>query len=99
MLLYVLDLYKLLGGLRDSLVFNIRLTYNRRFFTILALVDTRADGLIFINTELVILLGKKFGLCTYKLDRECLVRGFDSKLLRPIIYTVVLTLSIDNRIQ
>lgn len=98
MSLYTLDLYKLLGGLRDSLVFNIRLTYNRYSFIILALVDTRVDSLIFINIELVILLSKKFGLYTYKLDRECLVRGFDSKLLRPIIYTVVLTLSIDDRI-
>ncbi|KAI3220470.1 hypothetical protein DTO012A9_10171 [Penicillium roqueforti] len=97
--LYALDLHKLLGGPRDSLVFNTRLTYNGRSFTISALADTGADGSIFINTELVILLGKKFGLRTYKLDRECPVRGFDGKLSRPITHAVVLTLSIDDRIQ
>ncbi|KAI2732919.1 hypothetical protein DTO013F2_10515 [Penicillium roqueforti] len=70
-----------------------------RSFTISALADTGADSSIFINTELVILLGKKFGLHTYKLDRECPVRGFDGKLSRPITHAVVLTLSIDDRIQ
>ena len=99
MLLYALDLYKLLGGLRDSLVFNIRLIHNGRSFTISALADTGADGSVFINEELVILLGKKFGLRTHKLDRECPVRGFDGRLSRPITYIVLLSMNVDDRVH
>ena len=49
MLLYLLDLYKLIGGPRDSLVFNTRLIYNGHSFSILVLGDTGADRYIFLN--------------------------------------------------
>lgn len=42
--------------------------HNGRSFSIETLADIGADGSIFINTALIILLGKKFSLRTYKLS-------------------------------
>ncbi|KAI3115141.1 hypothetical protein CBS147333_1538 [Penicillium roqueforti] len=73
--------------------------HNGRSFSIDTLADTGADGSIFINLALVILLGKKFGLRTYKLNQEYPVRGFDGKLANPITHVVILTLNINGRVQ
>ncbi|KAG0160399.1 hypothetical protein PDIDSM_7928 [Penicillium digitatum] len=42
--------------------------------------DTGADGYVFLNRELSVLLGKRFGLKAESIGQECSVRGFDGKL-------------------
>ena len=98
MSLFSLDLQKLIGGPRDSLVFNIQLIHNRRLFSISALGDTGADSYVFINSLMVIILGKRFGLRVERLGCECLVRGFNGKLVEPIRHMAFLTICIDRRI-
>lgn len=99
MSLYSLDLHKLIGGPRDSLVFNTRLMHNGRSFSISALGDIGADGYVFLNQELSVLLGKRFGLKAESIGQECPVRGFDGKLSKPITYVNFLTMCVDGRVQ
>ena len=58
--------------------------YNRRLFSILALGDTRVDSYVFINSLIVIILGKRFRLRVERLGYKYLVRGFNSKLVELI---------------
>ncbi|KAJ5816992.1 Retrovirus polyprotein [Penicillium robsamsonii] len=73
--------------------------HNGRSFSILALGDTGADGYVFINSLMVVLLSKRFGLRVEKLSRECPVRGFNGKRAEPIRHMAVLIICIDGRIQ
>ena len=98
MSLYGLNLQKLLGSPNDSLVFSTQLMHNGRSFSISALGDTGADGSIFIDSSLVWLLGKQFGLNTHRLDREYPLVGFNGRKARPITHAVILSLCVDGRI-
>ncbi|KAJ5260703.1 Retrovirus polyprotein [Penicillium chrysogenum] len=73
--------------------------HNRRSFSILALGDTGVDSYVFINSSMVIILGKRFGLRVERLGCECLVRGFNGKLAELIRHMAFLTICIDRRIQ
>ncbi|KAJ5845119.1 hypothetical protein N7534_008788, partial [Penicillium rubens] len=61
-----------------------------RLFSILALGDTRVDSYIFINSSIVILLGKRFGLRVERLGRKYprkIVRNIKDEILNvPLSY-------------
>ncbi|KAL2695017.1 hypothetical protein AAEP93_007409 [Penicillium crustosum] len=73
--------------------------HNGRSFSISALGDTGADGYVFLNRGLSVLLGKRFGLKAESIGQECPVRGFDGKLSKPITHATFLTMCVDGRVQ
>lgn len=98
MSLYALNLKKLLGS-QNHLVFNLQLVHNGYSVSIRALGDTGADGFIFLDTNLAILMGQRFGAKTVRLPQECPVEGFDGKPAKPITHAMILNLIIDGRMQ
>jgi hypothetical protein len=97
--LQVLDLANLLGQPERNLTFPNKIAFNGRSFSIKSLVDTRANGFIFINIRLVRLLIKNLGLRIVRLSKECPITGFDGKPADPITYAVVLSMITDRRVQ
>lgn len=95
----MLDLTNLLASSGQHLVFNAQLVHNGYSVSISALGDTGANGFVFINSDLAILLGKQLGIRTIRLPRECPVRGFDGRPAQPITHAILLTLIIDGRQQ
>ncbi|EKV14852.1 Retrovirus polyprotein, putative [Penicillium digitatum Pd1] len=73
--------------------------HHGRSFSISALGDTGADGYVFLNRELSVLLGKRFGLKAESIGQECPVRGFDGKPSKAITHVTFLTMCVDGRIQ
>jgi predicted aspartyl protease len=97
--LYAVDLSKLIGHPDRGFTFPIRLAHNGRSVSTTALGDTGANGFIFIDTDLAVLLCESLGLRTIRLPRECPVQGFNGKAGNPITHAVLLTLLIDGRRQ
>ena len=59
--------------------------------------NTRANGFLFINTELATLLIRYCGACSKPLSCAVLVTGYDGQGSSKITYYMRLTLQIDNR--
>lgn len=97
--LYAVDLSKLIGHPDRGFTLPVQLAHNGFSVSISALGDTGANGLVFIDTNLAILLGKSFGLRSHRLPHEVPVQGFNGKPGVPITHAVLLTLMVDGRQQ
>lgn len=62
-----------------------------------ALIDTGANGYVFLNTALAIRLAQFFGVGTLPLIQDCPVRGYDGRMGEPITHAIVLGLRVDGR--
>jgi predicted aspartyl protease len=89
----------MLGHPDKNLTFPVQLACNGRSVSVTALGDTGANGFIFIDTNLALILCKSLGLRTIRLPHECPVQGFNGRPGSPITHAVVLTLLIDGRTQ
>ena len=72
-----LDLSRLLGG--KALDMSCSLIVNGFRFRTQGLVDTGANGFLFIHTSLVTLLTKHYGVSINYFLKPIPVKGFDSK--------------------
>lgn len=79
-------------------MFRARVAINRRIVDVSCLIDTRADGYIFIDYDLVSAIIRGLGLRTRRLLREYPITGFNRVLREPITYIVKLILIIDEYI-
>ena len=61
------------------------------------MVDTEANGYLFISILLAIKLVQFFGITVVLLERTCLLMGYDGHKGAPIIYTIILDTVIDGR--
>jgi len=89
------DLSQLLGG--DSFTFLCTISSNGLGIKTRTLINTRANGYAFINTEFAALATRFLDTKTQRLPTPCNVRGFDSKIAQPITDYMELTLLMDGR--
>ena len=90
-----LDLRELIGG--NSYTFPTQLNIKGYTFYTHALYDTRANGFLFINTELTTLLIRYCGARSKPLPHVISVTGYNGQGYSKITHYVRLTLQIDNR--
>ena len=88
---------KLLGGEQDSFTLGVQVAGNGVSIAINALIDTGANGYVFLNTALAIRLAQFFGVGTLPLIQDCPVRGYDGRMGEPITHAIVLGLRVDGR--
>lgn len=89
-----LDLEKLLGG--NPFTVSSALSYNGFAVTVPTLIDTGANGQVFIDTNLAIDLAKAFGRKVYKLPFTCGTRTFDGKAGPQLTHVILLHLWLDE---
>jgi hypothetical protein len=89
------DLSQLLGG--DSFTFPCTISSNGLGIKTRTLIDTRANGYAFIDTDFVALATRFLDTKVQRLPAACNVRGFDGKIAQPITDYVELTMLIDGR--
>jgi hypothetical protein len=89
------DLSQLLGG--DSFTFLCTISSNGLGIKTRTLINTRANGYAFINTEFAALATRFLNTKLQRLLILCNIRGFDSKIAQPITDYIELTLLIDGR--
>lgn len=90
-----MDLEKLLGG--NPFTVSSALSYNGFAVTVATLIDTGANGQVFIDTNLAIDLAKAFGRKVYKLPFTCGTRTFDGKAGPQLTHVILLHLWLDGR--
>jgi len=90
-----LDLSRLLGG--KALDMSCSLIVNGFRFRTQGLVDTGANGFLFIHTSLVTLLTKHCGVSVNYFPKPIPVKGFDGKSSASITQWIQLTLEVDSR--
>ena len=81
----------------DSFTFLCTISSNRLRIKTRTLIDTRANGYAFINTEFAALVTRFFNTKTQQLLILYNIRGFDSKIAQLITDYIELTLLIDRR--
>jgi predicted N-acyltransferase len=85
----------LLGG--DSFTFPCTISSNGLGIKTRTLIDTRANGYAFINTDFAAIAIRFLDTKVQQLPTPYNVRGFDSKTTQPITDYMELTLLIDRR--
>ena len=60
-----------------------------------ALIDSGANGFIFVNTLFAIDLARSFNITTTRLPSPIQVKGYDSKLGKPVTHYIRLHLIVD----
>ena len=85
-----LDLRELIGG--NSYTFPMQLNIKGYTFYTCALCDIRANGFLFINTELTTLLIHYYSTCSKPFPYIILVTGYNSQGHSKVIYYIHLTL-------
>ena len=88
---------RLLGREQDSFTLGVQVARNGLSIAINALIDTGANGYVFICTPLATKLAQFFGVGTIPLGQDCPVRGYDGRMGEPITHAIVLDLRIDGR--
>ena len=81
----------------NSFTFLYTISSNRLGIKTCTLINTRANGYAFINTEFAALATRFLNTKTQRLLIACNVQGFDSKLAQPITDYIELTMLIDRR--
>jgi len=81
----------------NSFTFLCTISSNRLGIKTCTLINTRANGYAFINTEFAALATRFFNTKTQQLLILYNIRGFDSKIAQPITDYIKLTLLIDRR--
>ena len=95
--LATMDLSQLMGG-RDFTI-PCRISRNGYSIALKALVDTGANGLLFINTPCAMEAIRFFNTTVVPLKKQCPVLGFDGKAGRPITQVIILHFLVDGRRQ
>ena len=95
--LATMDLSQLMGG-RDFTI-PCRISRNGYSIALKALVDTGANGLLFINTPCAMEAIRFFNTTVVPLKKQCPVLGFDGKAGRPITQVIILHFQVDGRRQ
>jgi len=85
----------LLGG--NSFTFPYTISSNGLGIKTRTLINTRANGYAFINTEFAALATRFLNTKTQRLLTLCNIRGFNSKIAQLITDYIKLTLLIDGR--
>lgn len=88
---------RLLGREQDSFTLGVQVAGNGVSIATNALIDTGANGYVFLNTLLAIKLAQFFGVGTIPLGHTCPVRGYDGRKGEPITHAIVLDLRVDGR--
>ncbi|OJD21031.1 hypothetical protein ACJ73_07629 [Blastomyces percursus] len=91
----VLDLSKLIGG-KPFIVSN-KIAFNGCAIPIKSLVDSGANGYIFIDTRLACDSAKTLGLKLKRLDQPCEMIGVSGKRGSPITHAIVMHLWVNGR--
>ena len=81
----------------DSFTFPYTISSNRLGIKTRTLINTRANGYAFINTEFAALATRFLDTKTQQLLILCNIRGFDGKIAQLITDYIKLTLLIDRR--
>jgi len=81
----------------DSFTFLYTISSNRLRIKTRTLINTRANGYAFINTEFAALATRFLDTKTQRLLIPCNIRGFDSKIAQLITNYIKLTLLINKR--
>jgi hypothetical protein len=81
----------------DSFTFLYTISSNRLRIKTRTLIDIRANGYAFINTEFAALATLFLNTKPQRLLTLCNIRGFDSKIAQPITDYIKLTLLINRR--
>ena len=81
----------------DSFTFLYTISSNRLGIKTRILINIRANGYAFIDTEFAALTTRFFNTKTQQLLILCNIRGFDSKIAQLITNYIELTLLIDRR--
>jgi hypothetical protein len=81
----------------DSFTFLYTISSNRLRIKTYTLINTRANGYAFINTEFAALATRFLNTKPQRLLILCNIRGFDSKIAQPITNYIKLTLLINKR--
>ena len=89
------DLSQLLKG--DSFTFPCTISSNRLRIKTRTLINTKANGYAFINTEFAALATRFLNTKTQQLPILCNIRGFNKKIAQPITNYMELTLLINRR--
>jgi len=92
-----IDLSQLIGG--DAFTFSCTISNNGLGIKTSALIDTGANGFVFIDTEFAKTACQFLSLERYLLATPCNVRGFDGQRADPITDYLVATLIVDGRRQ
>ena len=88
---------QLIGGKHFTV--SCTLAYNGYGVRTSTLVDSRANGLVFIDTRCATNLAKFLDIAFTLLPTSYLVKGFDGKLGRPTTHAIILNLGIDGHRQ
>ena len=78
-------------------VISTRVSHNGNTIGLKALVDTGANGYLFISISLAIKLAQFFGITVVPLERTCPLVGYDGHEGAPITHTIILDTVIDGR--
>ena len=81
----------------DSFTFLYTINSNKLGIKTCILINTKANGYAFINTEFAALATRFLNTKTQRLLILCNIRGFDSKIAQLITNYIKLTLLIDKR--
>jgi hypothetical protein len=81
----------------NSFTFPYTISSNRLGIKTRTLINTRANGYAFIDTEFAALVTRFFNTKTQQLLTLCNIRGFDSKIAQLITDYIKLTLLINRR--
>ena len=90
-----MDLSQLLGG--EGFTVSTLIGKNGYVFDTSSLVDSGANGYLFINTTLAYNLAKKLNLTLYTLPIMIPIKGFNSKRAEPLTYVIFLNLQLNGR--
>jgi hypothetical protein len=86
-----------MGG--THLTVSCTLNNNRYGVVTCALIDSRANGFVFIDTQYTVDIARFLGLKTRRLPRSVPVKGYNSKEGQPITHYLQLHLTVDRRQQ
>ena len=78
-------------------VISTRVSHNGNTIGLKALVDTGANGYLFISISLAIKLAQFFGITVVPLERTCPLVGYDGHEGAPITHAIILDTVIDGR--
>jgi predicted aspartyl protease len=90
-----LDLSQLLGG--KSFTVPSQIASNGYSVSLSSLVDSGANGYLFIDTQRAIEAAKFLGVPVYPLPKHCGTKGFDGRPGVPIAHAIILHLWVDGR--
>jgi len=94
-----LNLHSLLGRESESFTITYKIVQNGYSVAINTLVDTGANGFVFLDAHLALLIARFFKTRTIPLKNPCAVRGYDGKSETPITHAMILNLIVDGRRQ